>query len=216
MKLPAERQQWPSGPEFGHYRIVSELGKGAMGVVYLACDKLLFDVRRALKILPAECTREVWRLQQFEREARAASALNHPNILTVHEVGEANGTHFIATEFVDGCNLRRLMVSGRMAPLEVIKIAEQIAAALDVTHRAGIVHRDIKPENVMVRPDGLVKVVDFGLARLMSSRTPSGTHRAVAPSDIETEAGIRRGTPRYMSPEQVQAQNVDARTDIYS
>ena len=216
MEMPAERQQWPSGPEFGHYRIVSELGKGAMGVVYLACDKLLFDVRRALKILPAECTREVWRLQQFEREARAASALNHPNILTVHEVGEANGTHFIATEFVDGCNLRRLMVSDRMAPLEVIKIAEQIAAALDVTHRAGIVHRDIKPENVMVRPDGLVKVVDFGLARLMSGRTPSGTQRAVALSDIETEAGIRRGTPRYMSPEQVQAQNIDARTDIYS
>ncbi len=212
-ELRPEQLQWPDGPHLGHYRVLAQLGKGAMGVVYLAHDGRL-NRKIALKMLPAEYTKDESRLRRFEREARAASGLNHPNVITVYEVGESNGIHFIATEFIEGNTLRRVMASEKIELREKLRIGSQIAAALDTTHRAKVIHRDIKPENIMVRPDGLVKVVDFGLARLTPERATSGDHQ-VNPL-AETQSGMWAGTPRYMSPEQVKGLELDSRTDIFS
>src|SRR5438876_2218563 len=154
------------GQTLKHYRIISKIGHGGMGEVYLAEDTTL-DRRVALKLLPREHTQDEERLRRFKQEAKAASALNHPNILTIHEVGEADGHHFIATEFIDGETLRSsLRRTGGMKTNEVLKVAVQVASALTAAHEARIVHRDIKPENIMIRRDGLVKVLDFGLASL--------------------------------------------------
>src|SRR5262249_39970473 len=142
-----------------------QLGRGGMGEVYLAEHSRL-DRKVALKVLPAAFTQHPDRVRRFEREAKAASALNHPNILTIHEIGEAGGAHYIISEFVEGETLRVLIERGRFGINQATGIAEQVAGALSVAHAAGIIHRDIKPENVMVRPDGLVKVLDFGLAKL--------------------------------------------------
>src|SRR5499433_133796 len=155
-----------------HYRLLSLLGKGGMGEVHLALDTRLHR-KVALKLLPAEFTREAGRVRRFEQEARAASALNHPNILTIFEIGEANGARYIATEFIDGQTLRERLNVDRLAPAAALDIATQIAAALAAAHEAGIVHRDIKPENVMLRRDGIVKVLDFGLAKL-TEHSPAG------------------------------------------
>src|SRR5262245_30056634 len=153
------------GQQLGHYQIIREVGRGGMGVVYLAHDTTL-DRPVALKLLPFYLTEDPERLRRFEREARAASALNHPNILTIHEIGKVDGLHFIETEFIDGVTLREKIRSNELKLSEALSIAEQIASALAAAHEAGIVHRDIKPENVMLRRDGYVKVLDFGLAKL--------------------------------------------------
>jgi eukaryotic-like serine/threonine-protein kinase len=201
----------------GHFSIISLLGTGGMGEVWLAEDSQL---RRkvALKILPAEFTADVGRMRRFAQEARSASSLNHPNIITVHEIGEAGKTHYIVTEYVEGETLRQRLTAApgnRLAPAAALDLAVQIAAALSAAHEAGIVHRDIKPENAMVRRDGIVKVLDFGLAKLTKTAAVEGSPSSMSSRD-STEAGIIMGTPRYMSPEQARGENVDARSDIFS
>ncbi|MDX6575727.1 MAG: eukaryotic-like serine/threonine-protein kinase, partial [Blastocatellia bacterium] len=161
----------PSGVRLGRYEIKSQLGAGGMGEVYLAQDTKL-DRKVALKILPADVAAHQDRMKRFVQEAKAASALNHPNIITIHEIDETDSVNFIATEFIDGETLRQRM---RGAPLklgEVLDVAAQIASALSAAHTAGIVHRDIKPENIMLRRDGIVKVLDFGLAKLTERLPP--------------------------------------------
>jgi eukaryotic-like serine/threonine-protein kinase len=202
------------GRMIGHYEILGTLGKGGMGVVYLATDTKL-GRKVALKFLPAFFTSQKDRLRRFEQEARAASALNHPNILTVHEVGEADGLRFIATEFVEGETLRQRIVSGPGDLASSLNVAEQIASALAAAHAEGIVHRDIKPDNVMLRRDGYVKVLDFGLAKLTQQQEESKPEDATLQM-IQTSAGMVMGTAQYMSPEQARGLEVDARSDIWS
>jgi serine/threonine protein kinase/TolB-like protein len=203
-----------SGTRLGTYEILSQLGVGGMGEVYLAEDHKL-GRKLALKLLPAKFTSDQVLVRRFEQEARAASALNHPNIITIHEIGEAGGRHFIATEFVEGQTLRRRM----RLPLnvrEVLDTAVQIASALSAAHGAGIIHRDIKPENVMVRPDGLVKVLDFGLAKLVPRTRQTPDDEASTLPMVNTDSGVVVGTVAYMSPEQARGLDVDARSDIFS
>jgi serine/threonine protein kinase/Flp pilus assembly protein TadD len=188
-----------------------------MGEVYLAYDTSL---RRqvAIKLLPAEFTQNKVRLGRFEREAYAASSLNHPNILTIHEIGEQDGHHFITTEYIEGESLRHHLTHARVELREVLDVASQVASALAAAHQAGIVHRDIKPENIMVRKDGFVKVLDFGLAKL-AGETSAAEQNTEAPTKtrvVNTEPGIVMGTATYMSPEQARGLEVDARTDIWS
>ena len=181
-----------------------------MGEVYLAQDRRL-DRLVALKILPSYFAADDQRLRRFQREARAASALNHPNILTIHEVGESDGTYFIATEFIDGQTIREVTSTERLTTDEILEIVEQVATGLAAAHRAGIVHRDIKPENIMRRTDGLVKILDFGIAKLVERQDSDSTQRSV-----HTELGVVMGTVDYMSPEQARGLPVDERTDIWS
>ena len=195
------------GETIGPYEVLSQLGSGAMGVVYLAQDVRL-PRKIALKVLPSQFTNDKDRLRRFQQEARAASALNHPNILTVHEVEQRDGLHYIATEFVDGVTLRQHMQARQMSLDEVLNISIQVASALQAAHAAGIAHRDIKPENIMIRSDGYIKVLDFGLAKL--------TENELSPAAAETNPGVVMGTPRYMSPEQARGLDVDLRTDIFS
>ncbi len=203
------------GRELANYKIISLLGRGGMGEVYLAEDKRL---RRkvALKLLPAQFTNDAERVRRFKREAKAASATNHPNILTIYEIGQAEGLQFIATEFVDGVTLRQTMQSDRMSIAESLSVAVQVASALSAAHEAGIIHRDIKPENVMVRRNGIVKVLDFGLAKLTEPNLPVMDSQAATLRRNSTDTGVVMGTPRYMSPEQVRGEKVDARSDIFS
>jgi tetratricopeptide (TPR) repeat protein len=207
------------GRSFGHYQALSLIGEGGMGRVYLAEDTRL-GRKVALKLLPAAFTQDQERVRRFKQEARAASSLNHPNILTIHEIGEAptaeGGAHYIVSEFVTGETLRELMRGGRLDIGKAAAIAEQIASALSVAHEAGIVHRDIKPENVMVRPDGLVKVLDFGLAKLTEAPAPPADSEDSAMTRQSTAPGMVMGTFNYMSPEQARGQKVDARSDIFS
>jgi serine/threonine protein kinase/predicted Zn-dependent protease len=206
----------PPGTRFGRYEIRSLIRKGGMGEVYLAQDTQL---RRpvAIKLLTAEFTHDTDRLHRFEHESYAASALNHPNILTIHEIGSQDGLHFIATEYIDGESLRDRLHHSKMQLREVLEVATQVASALTAAHQAGIVHRDIKPENIMLRRDGYVKVLDFGLAKLTDT-DPRQDDAADAPTRvmIKTDPGVVMGTSFYMSPEQARAQEVDARTDIWS
>src|SRR5215510_2841363 len=212
-----------AGSRIGAYQLLSPLGRGGMGEVHLALDARL-GRKVALKLLPAEFTTDAGRVQRFAREARAASALNHPNIITIHEIGETAtenwSMRYIVTEYVEGETLRQRMASTpqrRMKPSEAIDIALQIASALTAAHEAGITHRDIKPENVMVRPDGLVKVLDFGLAKL-TTPTPEviDTGASTLAQDMRTTPGMILGTLRYMSPEQARGQDVDTQTDLWS
>ena len=196
--------------EVGQYVIIRPLGSGGMGEVYLAQDQRL-DRLVALKILPAYFAADDARLGRFQREARAASALNHPNILTIHEVGESAGTYFIATEFIDGPTLRELTGRETLPIDDVVDIVEQVASGLATAHQAGIVHRDIKPENIMRRTDGLVKVLDFGIAKLLERHDSDQ-----AQLSVHTELGVVMGTVDYMSPEQARGLPVDERTDIWS
>src|SRR5262245_56391404 len=202
------------GRELTNYRIVSLLGRGGMGGVYLAEDKRL---RRkvALKPLPAQFTNDAERVRRFEREANAASATNHPNILTIYEIGQAEGLRFIATEFVDGVTLRQAMQSDRMSIAESLTVAIQVTGALSAAHEAGIIHRDIKPENVMVRRDGIVKVLDFGLAKLKPQQNLPVDSQVATQREI-TDPGTVMGTVGYMSPEQVCGREADTRADIFS
>ena len=198
----------------GPYRILLHLGSGGTGEVYLAQDSRL-GRKVALKILPKFFTRDEQRVRGFKQEARAASALNHPNIITIHEIGETEGRHFIATEYVEGETLRQRLVRSRMSLTEVLDVVAQVASGLAAAHQAGIVHRDIKPENIMLRRDGYVKVLDFGLAKLIEAPFSNDSQ---APTQIaaHTDPGTVMGTPNYMSPEQARGQNIDARTDIFS
>jgi len=204
------------GKQIGNYQILSLLGQGGMGEVYLAEDAKL-GRKVALKFLPSYSAANRDRLRRFEQEARSASALNHPNILTIHEIGETDGRRFIATEFIDGETLRQRLTNGRLKLNEALNIAIQTADALCAAHEAGIVHRDIKPENIMLRRrDGIVKVLDFGLAKL--SRQPAAVIDIEAPTKalLKTEPGVVMGTVIYMSPEQARGLEVDQRTDIWS
>ena len=204
-----------AGEAVGPYKIVSLLGEGGMGEVYLAQDERL-GRQVALKLLPAQFTLDADRVRRFEQEARAVSALNHPNIVTIHEIGTSNSQHFITTEFIDGETLRQHIASKQLNLGDVLDIATQIASALAAAHAAGIVHRDIKPENVMLRRDGIVKVLDFGLAKLASQELAAvSTHRAT-PATVNTNPGMVLGTVQYMSPEQARGKDVDAGTDIWS
>ena len=188
-----------------------------MGEVYLAEDMKL-GRKVAIKVLSEEYTTSRDRLNRFEQEACAASALNHPNILTIYEVGDDDGRHFIATEYIDGLTLRRKMAATRLEPAEILDIAVQIAAALEEAHSAGIIHRDIKPDNIMIRRNGYVKVLDFGLAKLTESlidRSPSDGEASTRVL-VQTDAGVVMGTSHYMSPEQARGKPIDARSDIWS
>jgi Tol biopolymer transport system component len=202
------------GQQLGHFQIVREIGRGGMGVVYLAQDVSL-DRPVALKLLPKHLTSDPNRLRRFEREARAASALNHHNILTIYEIAQLEGLHSIATEFIDGVTLRERIKCKDLELSETLNIAEQIASALVAAHEAGIVHRDIKPENVMLRRDGYVKVLDFGLAKLTEQQTVKRVNELAATAVANTDTGIM-GTVGYMSPEQARGESVDHRTDIFS
>ncbi|MBC7912470.1 MAG: protein kinase [Pyrinomonadaceae bacterium] len=206
-----------AGTRLGRYEIRSLLGAGGMGEVYLAQDTQL-DRDVALKILPAHLASDEQRMRRFAQEAKAASALNHPNIITIHEVGQAESVHFIATEFIDGVTLRQLMLRARMTLRETFDIIIQVASALTSAHAAGIVHRDIKPENIMLRADGYVKVLDFGLAKLSETAAKQQVSDPEAPTKpaIHTDPGVVMGTVIYMSPEQARGLSVDARSDIWS
>jgi serine/threonine protein kinase len=203
------------GRVIGHYKIVERLGAGGMGEVYLAQDTRLARPV-ALKILPASFVFDEDRLQRFQREARAASALNHPNIFTIHEVGEVDGVHFIATEFIDGQTLSELSLARALPLKEIVDIAVQIGIALEAAHAAGIVHRDIKPENIMLRGDGIIKILDFGIAKLTEQSSTASSSDLAVIAKSQTETGVVLGTPRYMSPEQARGLSVDERTDIWS
>lgn len=204
-----------AGTHLGRYVINSLLGAGGMGEVYLAQDTQL---RRpvALKLLPSDFARDEDKLLRFEQEAYAASALNHPNILTIYEIGQTDAARFIAAEFIDGITLRQRLANARMELRESLDVAVQIAAALTAAHQAGIVHRDIKPENIMIRADGYVKVLDFGLAKLLQHQGPISDPMAETVPAANTEPGMVMGTISYMSPEQARGLEVDARTDIWS
>ncbi|PYS64065.1 MAG: hypothetical protein DMF76_05655 [Acidobacteria bacterium] len=198
------------------YRILEKLGSGGMGDVYLAEDMRL-GRKVALKLLVEDLTENRERLGRFDQEAYAASALNHPNILTVYEMGDEGGRHFIAAEFIDGMTLRKRLATSPMDLSEVLSVAIQVADALEEAHAAGIIHRDIKPENIMIRRNGHVKVLDFGLAKLTERTVVEETDtEAVTRALVQTDAGVVLGTSQYMSPEQARGKPIDARTDIWS
>jgi protein kinase-like protein/phospholipase A2-like protein/VCBS repeat protein len=211
----AEETTLSINKQIGHYRVLSLLGRGGMGEVYLAQDTRL-GRKVALKLLPARFTQDEDRLRRFAQEAKAASALNHPGILTIHEIGQEENDHFIVTEFVDGQTLRQLMKAARMELAQSIDIAIQVAGALRAAHEAGIIHRDIKPENVMARADGLIKVLDFGLAKLTERQAGMDDDQTEMLARSDTAFGVVMGTPQYMSPEQTRGRKLDQRTDIFS
>src|SRR5262245_1484297 len=207
-----------TGSQIGAYRLLEPLGRGGMGEVHLALDTRL-NRKVAIKFLPVEFTMDAGRVRRFEQEARAASALNHPNIITIHEIGETDSTHYIVSEYVEGETLRQRLTSApeiRLKLSETVGLAAQLAAALAAAHGAGIIHRDIKPENVMVRRDGIVKVLDFGLAKLTEPSLAAVNTQAATLAGNRTDTGMVMGTPRYMAPEQARGERVDARTDIFS
>jgi len=203
-----------AGTKFGHYEIRSQLGAGGMGEVYLAFDTEL-DRTVAIKVLPESLASDQNRLQRFIQEAKAASALNHPHILTIYEIRTTEKTRFIATEFIDGETLRRHM-SSPLKLTEILEIATQSASALAAAHAAGIIHLDIKPENIMVRRDGYIKVLDFGLAKLTEPEGSNTDGEAPTRAMVNTGAGTVMGTANYMSPEQAKGVHVDVRSDIWS
>jgi serine/threonine protein kinase len=202
-----------TGREIGPYVIQERLGAGGMGEVYLAHDARL-GRQVALKLLPSYFASDNARLKRFQSEARAASALNHPNILTIYEVGECESVYYIAAEFVDGVTIRDLIRERKLSLDQIFAYVDQIASALAAAHDAGIVHRDIKPENIMVRSDGLVKILDFGIAKLLETNT-TATEQTKR-STTQTDMGLVLGTVNYMSPEQARGLRVDERSDIWS
>ena len=204
------------GQIVGHYEIIAPLGKGGMGEVYLASDTKL-ERKVALKLLPLEFTGNKDRLRRFVQEAKAASSLNHPNIITIHEIGQTEGAHFIATEFIDGQTLKHHMARERMKLFDILDVSIQAAGALQAAHAAGIVHRDIKPENIMLRPDGYVKILDFGLAKLTEKSSQSTVDSAIDTMiKAHTRPGTVLGSINYMSPEQARGKVLDPRTDVFS
>ena len=200
---------------FGHYKISKRIGSGGMGEVYLATD-LIAGRKAALKLLPVRFTGDAERLKRFQQEARAVVALNHPNILTVYEIGEDHSTHYIASELIEGETLRQHLTRGRIEVGEAVDIAIQVASALAAAHEMGIVHRDINPGNIMLRRDGYVKVLDFGIAKLAEQEAPAATPKDEALLLVKTNLGSILGTVPYMSPEQTCGTPVDERSDIWS
>ncbi|MGI8788520.1 MAG: protein kinase domain-containing protein [Pyrinomonadaceae bacterium] len=211
--VKAETNNLEAGKCFGHYEIIRQIGAGGMGEVYLARDKKL-DRRVAVKILNEKFSRHESNLQRFVKEAKAASSLNHPNILVIHEIGESEDVNYIVSEFIEGDTLREHFRESAMNSSEVLDIAVQIVNALTAAHAANIIHRDIKPENIIVRPDGYVKILDFGLAKLIEQKIVGLEDATVRQN--ETAKGIILGTINYMSPEQAKGEQVDERTDIFS
>jgi serine/threonine protein kinase len=203
------------GQTFGHYKVSKRIGAGGMGEVYLATD-VKAGRKAALKLLPMRFTGDAERLRRFQQEAHAVVALNHPNILTVYEIGEDHSTHYIASELIEGETLRQRLMRGRMEVGEAVDVAIQVASALAAAHEAGIVHRDINSGNIMLRPDGYVKVLDFGIAKLAEQEVPATMAKDEALLLVETNLGSILGTVRYMSPEQACGVPVDKRTDIWS
>src|SRR5438128_759942 len=204
------------GQTIGHYKISERIGTGGMGDVYLATD-ITAGRKAALKLLPLRFTGDAERLKRFEREARAVVGLNHPNILTVYEIGEDRSTRYIASELIEGETLRQRLMRGPIQLSEAVDVAIQVASALAAAHEAGIVHRDIKPENIMLRPDGYVKVLDFGIAKLAESAFAEATADGAGSMTLaDTSLGSILGTVRYMSPEQARGVPVDKGTDIWS
>src|SRR5688572_24303530 len=214
--IAAKTKKLEAGKYLGHYEIITQIGEGGMGEVYLANDKKL-DRKVAIKILNEEFSQDESNLQRFVSEAKAASALNHPNILTIYEFGEAEDARFIISEYIEGKTLREIISESRLRLLEILDISIQITGALSAAHKAHLVHRDVKPENIMIRPDGYVKVLDFGLAKLVEQKNksilnledPTGRQNLTA-------KGVILGTVNYMSPEQAKGERVDERTDIFS
>lgn len=207
-----------AGTNISQYKVIARLGSGGMGEVYLAQD-LRLRRKVALKLLFEEVTKNEDWVRRFEQEALAASALNHPNIITIYEVGQTGESHFISTEFIDGQTLRERFRQQTLTVGEAVDIAIQVATALVAAHVAGIIHRDIKPENVMLRSDGYVKVLDFGLAKFTEQRPPGSgpsDQQAETEAAVNTNPGVVMGTVSYMSPEQARGSHVDARTDIFS
>ncbi|HET6975406.1 MAG TPA: protein kinase [Pyrinomonadaceae bacterium] len=213
--MAGRETQLTRGQYVGHYQVVSLLGQGGMGEVYLAYDVRL---RRpvALKLLPTKFILDAERVYRFKQEARAVSALNHPNIVTIHEIGRSNSSQFITTEFIEGETLRQHIATGPMTLDEALRIATQIASALTAAHSAGIIHRDIKPENIMLRRDGFIKVLDFGLAKLTSDIEPIPGAQSLPKALHKSDPGMVMGTVQYMSPEQARGESTDPRTDIWS
>src|SRR6059058_3937486 len=203
------------GQTIGHYKISKRIGTGGMGEVYLATD-IAAGRKAALKLLPERFTSDAERLKRFQQEAHALIGLNHPNILTIYEIGEDHSIHYIASELIEGETLRERLTRGPMQLSEVLDVAIQVTSALAAAHHAGIVHRDIKPDNIMLRPDGYVKVLDFGIAKLAEEELPAAMPRDEALLLVETNLGAVLGTVRYMSPEQACGGHVDKRTDIWS
>lgn len=204
------------GQSVAHYKILSLLGRGGMGEVYLAQDTRL-GRKVALKLLPTSLNSDEDRLKRFAREARSASALNHPNVSVIHEIGETDdGRHFIAMEHIEGRTLRRRLNEGPVSVNEAINITLQVASALTAAHDAGVVHRDVKPENIMLRPDGYVKVLDFGLAKLTERYAAASDSEAPTFPAFNTQSSHLIGTVNYLSPEQARRQPVDERTDTWS
>src|SRR5499426_2301698 len=202
-----------SGSKFDHYEILSSLGAGGMGEVWRARDTRL-DRDVAIKLLPAEFAKDADRLRRFEQEARATSALNHPNILTVYDIGAHETGPYIVAELLEGEELREEIKQGAIAPRKALDYSRQIAEGLAAAHAKGVVHRDLKPENLFVTQDGRVKILDFGLAKVSG---PVGDEETAAPTvDAATKPGTIMGTMGYMSPEQVRAHAVDHRSDIFS
>src|SRR5262245_24194711 len=219
MPMPADRSVAGSlqqGEFIGPYRIVKVLGRGGMGDVYLA-EHTGQNREVALKLLPEIFVADEQRVQRFCQEARAVIALNHPNIVTVYDIGASDAGYFISTEFVEGETLRERMSRERISVNDAVEIAEQVAAALAYAHGKGVIHRDIKPENIMLRPDGYVKVLDFGLAKLSETpEPPARDDEASTLIQLDTSPGIVMGTVQYMSPEQARGWPVDERTDVWS
>ncbi|MBA4123236.1 MAG: protein kinase [Acidobacteria bacterium] len=211
--LDTPPNQLKNGQGFSHYKIVRQIGVGGMGEVYLAQDQKL-DRQVAIKILNEKFSRHESNLERFIREAKAASALNHPNILVIHEIGENEAANYIVSEFIEGVTLREIIRESPMKLSEVLDIAIQIANALTTAHTAHIIHRDIKPENIMIRPDGFVKILDFGLAKLVEQKAVG--FEASTVKQNQTAKGVILGTVNYMSPEQAKDERVDERTDIFS
>ncbi len=217
--VAAQSDQPQIGEHIGHYKIISPLGVGGMGEIYLAEDRRL-NRKVALKLLPRQFTRDAERVRRFKQEARAASSLNHPHIVTIFEIGEERGWHYIVTEFIDGQTLRQRLAIGTAKISDLIEIIIQVASALAAAHEAGIIHRDIKPENIMVRRDGYAKVLDFGIAKLTEQfgvDRPTRTDSFASPHEaIKTDPGHIMGTAHYISPDQLLGLELDGRSDVFS
>src|SRR5882762_6417007 len=214
--LIGEQKKLVAGQSVKHYQILAPIGEGGMGEVYLAKDTTL-GRRVALKVLPEYVGQDPDRLRRFKQEARSASTLNHPNVCVIYEIGETDdGRPFIAMEHIDGATLRRRFTEGPLKLTEAIEIALQTSSALAAAHQAGVVHRDIKPENIMLRPDGYVKVLDFGLAKLTERYAMESDSEAPTFHVFSTHSGQLIGTTNYLSPEQARRQQLDERSDIWS